>query len=138
MSTIPCSNSRLYDTKNHQPYHTPSTFPNYLQSHSVHEVPFQAIHNPILHAGYQPQPKPYSGYLFKPSTISFCRQGTFPNCPQAHVVFRVPTIAYSILRAPFQSNHQPNSYTRYLAKQSTILIRTSGTRPNHYRSTDIS
>jgi hypothetical protein len=121
----------------HDSNRTPGTFPNHPQSQFVHEVPFQAIHNPIPHAGYRPRLKPYSGHLSKSSTIPICTWGTFPSHPQAHVIHRVPTIAYSILRAPFQSSHYPNLYTRYLAKLSTITIRTPGTKPNHYRSTHI-
>jgi hypothetical protein len=132
MPTIPCSNPRLDDANNHQPNCTPGTFPNHPQSHSVHEVPFQAIHDPIPHAGYRPHPKPYSGHFSKASTIPIRTRGTFPNCPQAHVVHRVPTIAYFVLQTPVQSNHHPNPYTRHLAKLSTFPIRTPGTRPNHY------
>jgi hypothetical protein len=138
MPTIPCSNPRLYYANNHQPNHTPGTFPNHPQSHSIHEVPFQAIHNPILHARYRPHPKPYFGHLSKPSTIPIRTRGTFPSHPQAHAVHRVPTIAYSVLRAPVQSNHHPIPYTRYLANLSTVPIRMLGTRPNHYSSTHVS
>jgi hypothetical protein len=138
MPTIACSNPRLHDANNHQPYCTTSTIPNHQQSHSVHEVPFQAIHIPNPHIGYQPQPKPYPGHLSKLSTIPFCTRGTFPSRQHSHVVHRVPTIAYSVLQAPFQSNHHLNLYTRYLFKLSMIPIRTPGTRPNHYRSTHIS
>jgi hypothetical protein len=138
MITIPCSNPRPNDADNHQPNHTPGTFLNHPQSHSVHKIPFQVIHIPNLHAGYRPRPKPYSGHLSKPFTIPIRTRATFPSRPHAHVVHRLPTIAYSVLLAPFQSKYHPNPYTRYLAKLSTIPIRALGTRPNHYRPTHIS
>jgi hypothetical protein len=90
MPTIPCSNPRLYDANNHQPNCTPSTFPNHLQFQSIHEVPFQVIHNPIAHAGYRPWHKSYSEHLSKPSTFPFRTQGTFPSHPHSQFVRRVP------------------------------------------------
>jgi hypothetical protein len=123
---------------NHNLIHTSSTFPNHPQSHSAHEVPFKAIHIPNPHTGYRPQPKPYFGHLSNPTTIPIHTRGTLPSYPQSHAIQRVSTITYFILRAPFQSNHHPNPYTRYLAKLSTILVRMPGTRPNHYMSTHIS
>jgi hypothetical protein len=120
MLIICYSNPSLYDANNHQPKCTPSTFPNHPQPKSVHEVPFQAVHIPILYTRHWPQPNSYSEHLSKPSTIPIHTRGTFPSRPQAHAVHRVPTVAYSILWAPFKLNHHPNPYIRYIAKLSTI------------------
>jgi hypothetical protein len=79
MPTIPCSNTRLYDTNNHQPNHT---------------------------------------------------LGTFPNHPQSHSARWVLTTTQTVLWAPFQTNHHPNLYMRYLSKPSTFPIRTPGTNHN--------
>jgi hypothetical protein len=138
MPSIPCSNPWLYDANNHEPNHTLGTFPNNPQSHFVHEVPFQAIHIPNPHTGYWPKPKPYSGHLSKQFTIPIRTQGTFPSRPHSQFVRRVPSIAYSVLRAPLQTNHHPNLYMRYLAKLSTFPICTPRNMPKHYRSTHIS
>jgi hypothetical protein len=80
-----------YDGNNHQPNRTLGTFPNRPQSHSVYEVPFQAIHISIPHIGYWPQPKPYSGHLSKPSTFPFRTRGTFPSYLHSQSVCWVPT-----------------------------------------------
>jgi hypothetical protein len=140
MPAFPCSNPGLYDAKNHQPNRTPSNFPNHPHSQFVHDVPFQAIHIPNPHAGYQPQPKPYPRHLSKPSTIPnpYMRYHSKPSTSPCHTLGTNHSLFRATGTCPIQSNHHPNPYTRYLAKLSTFPIHTPGTRPNHYRSTHIS
>jgi hypothetical protein len=130
MPTIPCSNPRLYDANNHQPNYTPDTFPNHPESHVVHKVPFQAIHNPFSHTGFQPQPKLYSGhlskhihnsnpytrYLSKPSKSPCCTPGTNNSLFRTQDTFPIQPPSQSINKIPCQAIHNPNPYAGYQAK----------------------
>jgi hypothetical protein len=76
----------------HNPNCTLGTFPNHPHSQSIHDVPCQAIHNPMSYTRYQPQPNLYSV--------------TFPIQPPSQSVHKVPC----------QAIHIPNPYVGYQAK----------------------
>jgi hypothetical protein len=83
--------------------------------------------------------------VFLVVSIPVYTRGTFPNNSQSQFVHWVPyqpslaqtlssmmltIINKIILWAPFQTIHNPNPYTRYLSKPSTIPFRTLGTDHN--------
>jgi hypothetical protein len=125
--TIPCSNPRLYDANNHQPNRTPGTFLNHpqsqSQSQSIHEVPFQAIHNLIPHAGYLRtpfqtihNPNSYTRYLSKLSTFLFRTPGTNNSLFHTPGTFPIQSPSQSVHKIPCQAIHNPNPYARYQTK----------------------